>query len=363
MQIIIFFSGLFMLIIGAEVLIRGASRLAASIGISPLIIGLTVVAFGTSSPELAVSIKSVLTGKPGISIGNVIGSNIFNVLFILGLSAVIAPLIISQQLIRFDVPIMIFLAVLVFLFSFDGNISRWEGAVLFTLLVTYISYLFVKNKKNPETGDELAEKNKPHNQGLLNSIIDILLILAGLLLLFYGSKWLVDSAAYFAKQIGISEVVIGLTIVAIGTSLPEGVTSIVASLKGERDIAVGNVVGSNIFNTMGVLGIAGIFSRSGIDISPSVAGFDIPIMVAVCFACLPVFFTGGKINRWEGLIFFGFYIVYTVYLILHVTDHDMLPVYNSVVLYFLIPITFLTVAWTVFQEFQKIRKQKPKRKN
>ena len=177
--------------------------------------------------------------------------------------------------------------------------------------------------------------------------------MTGLLLLVVGSEWLVNSAIVFAHMFGVSEVVIGLTIVAAGTSLPELVTSIIASVRNERDIAVGNVVGSNIFNIMGVLGLSGILSDSGITVSPVFLGFDIPIMIGVAFACLPVFFSGGRITRLEGLLFFAYYIIYTVYLVMNTTKHDSLPLYNLIVMYYLVPITAVTLFVIAYQEYRK----------
>ncbi|MDH5718092.1 MAG: calcium/sodium antiporter [Spirochaetia bacterium] len=354
MQIILFIIGLLLLIGGAELLVRGASRLAASIGISPLVIGLTVVAFGTSSPELAVSIKSALTDKAGLSLGNVVGSNIFNVLFILGLSAIITPLTVSQQLIRFDVPLMIILSFLVLFFTLDGNINHWNGIILFIGLMIYIGFLIYTSKKEnskvkEEYAKEFSEKEKSSFGWLKNGFYVIL----GLIFLIFGSEWLVESAIIFAQYIGISEVVIGLTIVAAGTSLPEVVTSVIASIRGERDIAVGNVVGSNIFNIMGVLGMSSIVAPSGIDVSSSFIGFDIPIMIGVAFICLPIFFTGGRITRPEGFLFLGYYIIYTIYLIMNTSHHDALPIFNAIVLYFILPITFLTLIIISVHEIYK----------
>lgn len=354
MQIMLFVVGLLFLIGGAELLVRGASRLAALIGISPLVIGLTVVAFGTSAPELAVSVKSALSDKAGLSLGNVVGSNIFNVLFILGISAVITPLTVSQQLIRFDVPLMIILSFLVLFFSLDGNLDKWNGLILFSILVIYIVFLiFTSKKENSEVMEEYAKEFSKIENSSFGSIKNGLYVIVGLILLVFGSEWLVESAIIFAQYIGISEVVIGLTIVAAGTSLPEVVTSVIASIRGERDIAVGNVVGSNIFNILGVLGLSGMVSNSGIDVSSSFVGFDIPIMIGVALSCLPIFFTGGRITRSEGFLFFGYYIIYTVYLILNTSQHDALPIYNNIVLYFILPITVVTLVVISAQEFRK----------
>ena len=345
MTIVYFIAGLVFLVIGAELLVRGASRLAAALGISPLVIGLTVVAFGTSAPELAVSVKAALDNQAGIAVGNVVGSNIFNVLFILGVSALIMPLVVSKQLIRFDVPLMIALSVSVFLFALDGSFSRIEGIVWFTGLLAYVGFLIYTSRQDnrkaaaeidPEVAELLGDPSEK-DAWLKN----IGLIVVGLVLLVLGSRWLVDSAVIFAKYFGVSEVVIGLTIVAAGTSLPEVVTSIIATIRGERDIAVGNVVGSNIFNIMAVLGVASIVAPSGIPVETSTLYLDIPVMIGVALACLPIFFTGQTISRSEGGLFLGYYIAYTVYLVFLATSNPALGALGKIMLYGALPLTTL----------------------
>lgn len=353
MTVLLFVFGLVFLIIGAEILVRGASRIAQKMGIPPLIIGLTVVAFGTSAPELAVSIKSALSAQADIAVGNIIGSNIFNILFILGLSALIIPLRVSQQLIRLDVPLMIGLSVVVLLFSLDHNISRANGFILVTGLIIYLFYLFYQGQK--ENTDTPTEKTSeiPEADGQQSSwTINIGLVLGGLLLLVMGSRWLVDSAVTFAQFLGVNELIIGLTIVSVGTSLPEVVTSIIAAVRGERDIAVGNIVGSNIFNIMAVLGLTSIIAPTGIEVSNAVIGFDLPVMIAVALASLPIFFTGGIISRWEGGLFLGYYVAYTLYLVLAATHHAALSLFSTVMLYFVIPITLLTIITIVIQQLR-----------
>lgn len=354
MEIIYFIAGMAFLILGAEALVKGASRLAAVLGISPLVIGLTVVAFGTSSPELAVSIKAALSGQASIAVGNVVGSNIFNVLFILGLSAVIVPLVVSQQLVRLDVPLMIAFSVIVLFFSLDGKFGRTDGLILVASLVIYVGFLVYQSRReSAEVKVEYAEEFGIAGRAGRKWSINILLVLSGLALLVLGSRWLVDSAVSFAQYLGISELIVGLTIVAAGTSLPEVVTSVIAAIRGERDIAVGNIVGSNIFNLMGVLGFASIVAPTGIEVSPAVSRFDIPVMIVVAFACLPIFFTGGVISRKEGALFLGYYVIYTLYLILAATHHDALPRFSVVMLYFAIPLTLITIIIVAVREIRR----------
>lgn len=355
--------GLVLLVAGAEALVRGAVRVASRLGLSPLIIGLTVVAFGTSSPELFVSLQASLNGQADLSLGNVVGSNIFNVLAILGISAVIAPLSVSRQLIRFDVPLMIGVSFLLLLFSVDGMLGQSDGIVLLLGIVAYTTFLIVQGRKegNDAIDDEYAQEygkaitaRSPLAVGL-----DVGLIGLGLGLLAGGSQLLINSSVAIARSWGVSEIVIGLTIVAAGTSLPELFTSVVASLRGERDIAVGNVVGSNIFNILAVLGVAGSVAPDGIVIVQSALYFDIPVMIVVAIACLPVFFSDRSIDRWEGLLFLSYYIAYTAYLIFAANAHDLLPVFSSALLSFAAPLTLLTIgvmSWQSWQQRQRSRR-------
>lgn len=338
-------AGLITLVVGGELLVRGASRIAVLVGISPLVIGLTVVAFGTSSPELAVSLRASLAGQADIATGNVVGSNIFNVLFILGVSALVTPLVVSSQLIRFDVPLMIAVSFALMIVGLDGNIGRIEGALLFAGLLFYTGWSIRQSRK--ETAAVQAEFAKELDgkaqETIPRLLLQIGLIIGGLVLLAFGSQWLVDGAVTIARLFGVSDLLIGLTIVAAGTSLPEVATSIVASIKGERDIAVGNVVGSNIFNILCVLGLAAAVSPGGVEVSPAALRMDIPIMTAVAVACLPIFFTGHVIARWEGGLFLAYYVAYTVYLILAATNESISRTFGGIMLGFVVPLTILTL--------------------
>mgnify|MGYP002777070863 CR=1 FL=1 len=353
-------AGLILLVAGAELLVRGASKLAAALGISPLIIGLTIVAYGTSSPEMAVSVQSSLGGQTDIALGNVVGSNIFNVLFILGVSAIAAPLIVAQQLIRLDVPIMIGVSGLLYLFCLDGRINQSDGVILFIGAVSYTIFLILQGRQeqNPDIQDEYAKFGEQNGSPSWQKwLLNIGLIVAGLVILVLGSRWLVESSIAIARAVGLSELVIGLTIVAAGTSLPELATSVIASLKGERDIAVGNVVGSNIFNILAVLGLSAAVSPAGINVSTAAMRFDIPVMIAVAVACLPIFFTGNLITRWEGFVFTIYYCVYTAYLILASAQHDSLPAFSTALIFFVLPITVLTLVVITLRELRDRRKQ------
>lgn len=348
MTFIYLIAGLIMLVGGAELLVRGAAKLAAQFGISPLIIGLTVVAFGTSAPETAVSVKASFDGSGDIAVGNVLGSNIANVLLILGVTALVAPLVVSRQLIRLDVPIMIGASLVTYGLAWDGSLSRLDGALLFGAVVCYTAFLIVSSRRATAAAaaeqDEFAREfgldqpSKPHA-----SLINAALVIAGLVLLVAGSHFLVEGAVSLAKALGLSELVIGLTVIAVGTSLPELATSTMAAIRGERDIAVGNIVGSNIFNLLCVLGLASLVSPNAIPVAANALAFDFPVMIAVALACLPIFFSGYNVNRWEGLLFLAYYVAYTAYLILASNGRAFAETFGDAVLVYAAPLTAITL--------------------
>ena len=347
MTVLLFIAGLALLIVGGELLVRGASKLATALGVSPLVVGLTVVAFGTSAPEFAVSIKAAASGQASIAVGNVIGSNIFNVLFILGLSALVAPLAVSRQLIRSDVPLLIAASLVAFALAQDATFGRVDGLLLFAGLLAYTASLLYRSRRSggepPERAEPATPEHAPSQAGAGGRLLNLAFIAGGLALLVVGSRWLVNGAVAFAQSLGVGELVIGLTIVAAGTSLPEVVTSLVASLRGERDLAVGNVVGSNLFNTLGVLGLTALVAPTPVVVPASAVSFDLPIMVAVAFVCLPIFFTGGVISRWEGGLLLAYYVAYTAYLVLAAGQHEALPFFGAAMLYFVLPLTAVTL--------------------
>lgn len=343
--------GFGLLTAGGELLVRGASRLAAAVGVSPLVIGLTVVALGTSAPEMAVTLRSSLQGKADLAVGNVVGSNICNVLLILGLSALAAPIAVSVRLIRWDVPLMILASVLCYVLGLSGQISRGGGALLFCGLVSYVAWAVVQSRKESrEVQLEYArEYGTESNSRSEKAGVQVALIVVGLILLTLGSHWLILGSVAIARLLGVSELLIGLTILAVGTSLPELAASVIASLRGERDIAVGNVVGSNLFNILGVLGLSALLSPKGIAISNVAIRFDIPVMVAVAVACLPIFFSGHRITRWEGGLLLAYYLAYTVYLILGATNEDLSHSLGQAMLAFVVPLTVVTLALDVIR--------------
>lgn len=309
--IIYLFAGFLLLYLGSEGLVRGSSALAISLGVSPLLVGLTIVAFGTSSPELVVSIKTALSGQGEISLGNVLGSNIANILVILGLAALIKPVKINSRIIKIEIPIMIGVTLLLFIFLLNRYLGPLEGAVLLAgiIIFTIFSYISSKEKKEIITEKEFENEYKAPKR---NKFLNIIMVIAGLAALIFGSNLFVDGAVKLARIFGLSEAIIGLTIVAIGTSLPELATSIIASIKGEGDIAIGNVVGSNIFNILSILGIAAVItplSAGGISI------VDLAVMMFVALVLLPLAFTGRQISRGEGAALLLGYCIYIYFLL------------------------------------------------
>jgi len=345
--------GIGLLTLGADLLVRGAAALAERVGLSPLVIGLTVVAFGTSMPEVSVSIGSVLSGEGGVALGNALGSNIFNILVVLGGSAIIRPLLVQRRLVRMDVPVMIGAATLVFLLALNGVLSRGEGIVLLVLSVVYTVLLIRAGLASDERiGPAASEPPRapPH------TLANVARLTLGLVLLVVGARLLVDGAEATARALGVSELVIGLTVVAAGTSLPELATSFVAALRGQRDIAVGNVVGSNIFNSLVVLGAAGVVSGTdGVAVPLGVITFDLPVMLAASVACLPIFFTGWTISRWEGWIFLGYYGIYLLYLMLSHTQHAAEDLVRAALFFFAVPLTALTLTVLAARELSRRR--------
>lgn len=349
MQILLFAAGLIALTVGADVLVRGASRLALSFGLSPLVVGLTIVAFGTSAPEIAVAIDAALAGQSALTLGNVVGSNICNLLLILGIGALVTPLSIAGQVIRQEVPVMIGASVLVVVLAANGLIGQGEGALLVTLLAAYLVFL-VRQSRRASRSEQARYGDLPTTSTGGHWSLDLLKVVAGLALLVLGADWLVDAAVFFARWLGVDDLVIGLTVVAIGTSLPEIATSVMAAIRGERDMAIGNAVGSNVFNLLGCLGLAGLITPTGLPVPAAALHFDLWVMLAVAVACLPVFLVRREIARWEGVVFIAYYAAYVVYLVLDATGSGALKTFTTAMLGFVMPLSLVTlIAITVRQ--------------
>lgn len=356
-HIVLFVAGLVGLIYGARYLINGASRLATSFGIPPLVVGLTIVAFGTSAPELAAALQASFTGRPALALGNVIGSNIFNVLFVLGAAAIIAPIAVNSQVVKRDVPIMIGISLLMWVLALDNMFGRFDGILFVSLLFAYLVYVFRTTEEKdvllPEgaeipsdsSSDSSSRDDAKADRTSSTRMKNAGLVIVGLAMLTVGSRWLVDSSVEFARALGVSELIIGLTVIAIGTSLPEIATSVLASMRGKGDIAVGNVVGSNLFNILSVIGATATVSPHGIAVPNEALSFDLPIMIGVIVMTLPIFYTGLRISRLEGSLFLGYYVLYTVGLFLIARKSDDLDIYAAVMLWFVIPLTVLTLGF------------------
>jgi cation:H+ antiporter len=312
--------GLGVLVAGAELLVRFASQLALAARLSPLVVGLTVVAYGTSTPELVVSISTALRGQAELALGNVVGSNTFNVLFILGLSALFGPLSVKWQIIRIDLAIMLAVSVWVFVAALDGQLSLFDGWLFLVGIVGYTGWsLWTARRQASESADTETQETAGDNPNVASQysvLVPALGIVSGLGLLIAGSESFVRGATGIAESMQISQKVIGLTILAAGTSLPELATSVVAAYRGQRDIAVGNVVGSNIFNLLAVLGASCVLSpEAGMPVHASYLLLDFPVMLAAAAICIPVFVTGRTISRMEGGLMLAAYVAYTGWLI------------------------------------------------
>ena len=350
--------GVICLVIGAEWLVRGASSVATKLGIAPIVIGLTVVAFGTSAPELAVSVSGALSGNADIALGNVVGSNTANILLILGLSAAINGLSIEQRLLRFDIPVLVVISAVVYGLLLNDVIGRFEGVGLFIGVIVYTGWLL----RNSQRGESVAVKEEytaavAAAEGLTlrqSLAFQIGLVIVGLGFLVLGSQLLVDSATDIAESLGVSDLVIGLTVVAVGTSLPELATSVMAAIRGQRDIAVGNVVGSNIFNLLAVLGASAVISSNGIAVNSEIIRLDYPVMLAATVVLLPICWNGFMIKRWEGLLLACFYVAYVAYLVMEAGDSTAPELYRTMML-IVVPLVMIVYGATGFQGWRRYR--------
>src|SRR5262245_30842683 len=308
--------GLIALVIGAELLVRSGTRLAQRFGVRPLIIGLTVVALGTSVPELAIGIDASLSGSPGLAVGNIVGANLVNILVILGLSAVLVPIALDRATVRFDLPAMTAAALLLYVLSIDGVLTRPDGIVMLLGALAYTaSRVHVGRREEggatagPAVDDTRAAANRhrPLRQALL--------LLVAIVVVVTGAELLVNGAVSIADSLGISEAIVGLTIVAIGTTAPEFVTTVVSTLRGERELAIGNLVGSSIYNICAILGLTVVVASGGVPVPDEVLAADLALLVGATAAAVPVFLSGRRISRLEGGLFVAGYLVYLVWLL------------------------------------------------
>jgi cation:H+ antiporter len=311
--------GLAALILGAELVVRYGARLARQLGLPPILIGLTVVSIGTSLPELAVGIDAANNNAGSLAVGNIAGTNMVNLLLILGLSAAIRSIPLTLQTVRLDLPMMGGAAYLLLIFSVDGALEVWEGIplVAFALVYTVMLVRWTRRESALVLAEFAAEYPAPprreHKIGTIG--VQALLLVVGLVVIVFGADWLVDGAVELAHSLGVSDALIGLTIVAIGTSAPELATTIVSTIRGDRDIAIGNLIGSSIFNLTMILGVTMLFSPGAILIGPELVYIDLPLMVAVSFICGPLMTSGRMLSRREGTGFVIAYVAYLSYLI------------------------------------------------
>lgn len=345
-------SGLVLLIIGAELMVRAAVRLAERLHVRPLIIGLTIVALGSSAPQMTVSLQAALTDNPDIAVGSVVGSGIFNILVTLGLSALIIPLRVSRQLVRLDIPLMIGASLLVFILAWNKDLGRFDGVLLLGALALYLGLLFRQSRHSTRPHTERPTETQQ------SWLISVLMILAGLAMLVFAGRLLLGAAVVVATDLGLSERVIGLTVVAVGTSLPELATSLIAALRGQRDIAVGNVIGANLFNLLGVLGLTALLAPTPLSVSPNALDFDLPVMLGVAALCLPVFYSGYRVTRAEGLLLLGLYLVYGLHVVSFTTGMPLAGKLERLMLFYVLPalLTFL-----LFTSIRAWRRQHHKR--
>ncbi len=348
--------GLVCLVGGAELLVKGAASIATRLGVEPVIIGLTVVAFGTSAPELAVSVGAGLSGNSDVALGNVVGSNIVNILLILGASAIVGGLAVSQRIVRVDVPLLVAVSVVAFLMALDNSIGRLDGVILFAGIIAYTGWLIRASRRgeSPEVVEEYESAiDTVEGASVTRSLpVQVLFVIAGLGVLVLGSQLLVNSATDIATHYGVSELVIGLTVVAIGTSLPELATSMLAAVRGQRDIAVGNVVGSCLFNLMCVLGLTGIVSADGVNVTDGSLRLDFPVMLAATIVLIPIFWSGFEIARWEGFVLVFFYAVYVVYLVASANGSETADVIRPAAL-ITVPLVVMTFVVTAYQSIRR----------
>ncbi|MBC3365246.1 calcium/sodium antiporter [Pseudomonas sp. SWRI154] len=346
------FGALLLLIAGAELLVRAAVGLAARLQVRPLIIGLTVVAFGSSAPQMAVSLQATLAQNADIAVGSVIGSGIFNILVTLGLSALIIPLRVSRQLVRLDIPLMIGASLLVYVLAWNEELNRLDGALLLMALAVYLGLLLRQSRHS----------GRPHPVGVdvarMSWLKSLMMIVSGLTMLVFAGNLLLGAAVEMASDLGLSERIIGLTIVAVSTSLPELATSLIAALRGQRDIAVGNVIGSNLFNLLGVLGVTALAAPSPLSVSPNALDFDLPVMLGVAVLCLPVFYSGYRVTRAEGLLFLGLYLAYGLHVVSFTTGMPLAGQLERLMLFYVLPALF---AFLLFTSSRAWRRQHHKR--
>ena len=317
-----FLAGLGALVLGAEVMVRGGAKIASRLGISPIVVGLTVVSIGTSMPELAVGVVAASEGNGALAVGNIAGTNVVNLLFVLGLSALLLPLALQMRTLRFELPVMAAAALLLWVLVADGVLSRLDGLVLVIGAIVFtVVVIRASRRESRDVQAEFADAypadgtTTPEQVSGSRTALHVGMTLGGIAVIVVGADWLVDAAVGMAREFGVSDALIGLTVVAIGTSAPELVTTVVSTLRGERDIAVGNLLGSSIYNILLILGITALVPAHGLALPTVLVRIDIPIMVAVTLVCIPIFISGRRVGRTEGAVMVVAYLAYLAFLL------------------------------------------------
>ncbi|MEI4272469.1 calcium/sodium antiporter [Klenkia sp. LSe6-5] len=358
MTVLLLVAGLVLLVVGGELLVRGASGLGRAVGLSPLVVGATVVATATSAPELAVSVDATLSGSPGLAVGNAVGSNTVNILLVLAVAALVRPQRGDRSLLRFDLPVALGFAAAVVVLGLDGDLGRGDGALLAVGLVGYLAAAVVRGRRAGAGGAGAAGDGADEEAGSTDPRPgrDVVVLLAGVGLLVLGATWLVESASTIAAALGLSELVIGLTVVSVGTALPEIVTAVLAARKGDTELAVGNVIGSNVANIGLVLGVPALVVPGGVGVDPAVVRFDAPVMIAATVALGIVLYTGARVSRPEGAVLLAWFVAYTAYLVLDGTDHDALGPFSAVLLWFCLPVSLVAAVGFAVREVRAGRR-------
>lgn len=360
MTVLLFIVGLVTLIIGAELFLKSVDKFGLAWSVSPVVMGLTVVAFATGAPELAISLQAAAEGKPDLVLGNILGSNIANILLILGIAGLVKPLNITNRIIKVDVPVVIAASVLLYVLAMDGSLTVVDGFIIFGALVAYSIFMYSQIKK-----DRSANKSNKEEQPALDEPVTtlfygkyIFLLLAGLVLIVMGSRWMVESAVEIAGMLGISELIIGLTIVSIGTSLPEVATSLSAVRRDDSDTAVANVMGSNLYNILLTLSLTIIVAPGALDVSVDAINLDLPFMVIVACACLPLFWPAKELGRPEAAGFLFYYLAYISYLVLIALQHPLKETMEWAMVWIIIPLTVVMILIKFISDYRKRKRLK-----
>lgn len=363
MTVLLFIIGLVTLIGGAELFLHSVDKFGAAWSVSPVVMGLTVVAFATGAPELAISLQAAAEGRADLVLGNILGSNIANILLILGVAGLVKPLKITRRIIRVDVPMVIGASILLFVLAMDGTLTPLDGSIILAALLAYSIFMYFQIKKDRASNQNGAKREEDKTGEEVSAWFYskyVALLLTGLVLIVLGSRWMVHAAVEIAELLGISELIIGLTIVSIGTSLPEVATSLSSVRKGDSDTAVANVMGSNLYNILLTLGLTIVVAPGVLDVSPYAIHFDLPIMVIVAGACLPLFVPGSTLYRLEAGGFLFYYISYITYLVFLALDHPLKDGMEFIILYVSIPITLIYILFKLFQFFRNTHRSSKK---